>query len=1089
MMQDSYSNELLILLLTDQLATATAIADPLKPLYQVLQVSTEAAALEKAIAFSPALVLVDEATSTPVEGWWVQTMRSQPGLEHTPVIVLTAGASADVRAAWLHQGVQDYVVCPVSATELQTRIENQLALKQVRAIVQGQSVQPSILDGDKQLDTQQRLYAALTAMQSGEFQFRRLAESNIIGIITWDVYGNILDANDMVLKILGYTRKEVQTGQLRWTDITPPEQTEQDEISLMELRQNGICIPLEKEYIHKNGRRISVLIGGVFLDDSQERGVSFVLDITDRKQAEADLQTAYNELDGRVQQRTAELSQTNIQLQAEITERFKSEAALRASRESIRVLYEVVADPFLDFSGKVQALLALGCQHFHLNIGVLGQVVRQGTGPLGHSGFEVKEICFSNALMELGGPGVAIAKGDVFPLDHTYCQVTLQSKEPVSFEQASATEQWCSHACYQATKLETYIGAPIIVAGQVYGTLSFTSPTPRSTPFTSQEKKFLQLMAQWVGSEIARQQTEEALRQSEERYRLMADHSSDLISRHSLDGVYLYASPACRTLLGYEPEELVGRSIYDFFHADDAAAFKRTQKAVIHLPHTYTLTYRARRRDGFYVWLEMTSQLVQDPDSRGETQLLIVSRDIDARKQAEIDICTLNAELEQRVAERTAELEAANRLKDELLQRAQEARTQAEIASRMKDEFLATLSHELRTPLNSILGWAQLLRTRTFDEATTHQALETIERNARSQSQLVGDILDVSRIIRGKIRLNVCPINLRSLVEVAIDSVRPAAEAKNIYIESHAQADVGQLAGDPERLQQIMWNLLSNAIKFTPQGGRVEVNLERHETTIDLIVKDTGEGISLEFLPYVFDRFRQADGTINRPYGGLGLGLAIVRHLVELHGGTVRADSLGIGQGATFTVSLPVSHEGVKLNAPVGQAVEETSAVSSGSNLVSKAGQQRHDLPDRQELSPSPLQLSILSGLHVLVVDDEGDTRQFLSMLLDRHGAIATTVGSVPEAVELLMNATIDQLPDVLVSDVGMPGQDGYDLIRQVKAIARNRHFTLPAVALTAYAGANDREQLLRAGFHLHIPKPVEPGELVTAVASLAKRL
>jgi hypothetical protein len=318
----------------------------------------------------------------------------------------------------------------------------------------------------------------------------------------------------------------------------------------------------------------------------------------------------------------------------------------------------------------------------------------------------------------------------------------------------------------------------------------------------------------------------------------------------------------------------------------------------------------------------MTSRLVHHPESEAKTQWIVISRDVNARKQAELELCTLNAELEQRVAERTAELEAANHLKDELLRREQEARTQAEIASRMKDEFLATLSHELRTPLNSILGWSQLLRTRKFDDATTQQALETIERNARSQTQLVGDILDVSRIIRGKIRLNVCPVNLPSLVEAAIDSVKPTADAKSIHITSHhdaslgshADSGVGQIAGDPERLQQVMWNLLSNAIKFTPQGGQVNVHIMQHDNTLEIAVQDTGEGINPEFLPYVFDRFRQADGTINRPHGGLGLGLAIVRHIVELHGGMVWASSSGIGQGATFTVSLPVREQDAPYN-------------------------------------------------------------------------------------------------------------------------------------------------------------------------------
>jgi PAS domain S-box-containing protein len=390
-----------------------------------------------------------------------------------------------------------------------------------------------------------------------------------------------------------------------------------------------------------------------------------------------------------------------------------------------------------------------------------------------------------------------------------------------------------------------------------------------------------------------------------------------------------------------------------------------------------------------------------------------------------------------------------------LYRSSQEARRAAERANRAKDEFLATLSHELRTPLTPILGWTVMLRSGTLDQAGMRRGLEVIERNVRAQTQLIEDLLDVSRIVTGKLRVEARPIELVPVVEAGLDAARPSAEAKAIHLEVRLERIAAMVLGDPDRLQQVVWNLASNAVKFTPKGGRVEVRLVRVDSHVELTVKDNGKGISAEFLPYVFDRFRQADSTSTRKYGGLGLGLAIVRHLVELHGGTVHAESPGPDQGATFTVRLPLMEERV-LPAPSS----------------------RHGVQSGNASSVR------LDGVKVMVVDDELDMRDFLSVSLRQYGADVTALASVGEAVAALER----EKPDVLVSDIGMPGEDGYALIRKVRALGPDRGGQVPAAALTGFAAGDDTMRVLSAGYQVHLPKPVEPARLAQVVGTLAGR-
>ncbi|HEY0048242.1 MAG TPA: ATP-binding protein, partial [Pyrinomonadaceae bacterium] len=407
-----------------------------------------------------------------------------------------------------------------------------------------------------------------------------------------------------------------------------------------------------------------------------------------------------------------------------------------------------------------------------------------------------------------------------------------------------------------------------------------------------------------------------------------------------------------------------------------------------------------------------------------------------------------------------AHIDVTERKKDERererqLDLEQSLRLQAEEANRLKDEFLATVSHELRTPLNSIIGWITMLRDGNLAGDNRERALEAIERGAKSQSQLIEDLLDVSRIISGKLGLDAQPVNIVPVINAAVETVRPAAEAKGIELHAITSAKIAMISGDADRLQQIIWNLLSNAIKFTPGGGAVEILLPESDSQVEIIVRDNGKGISRDFLPFVFDRFRQADGSITRHFTGLGLGLAIVRHLVELHGGTVGVESEGEGKGASFTVRLP-------------------------SMALPEAGEREHAAEDEFHGD-----FPVLNDLRILIVDDEDNTRELLKLVFDNCAATVEVAASAAEALEKVKKLP----PDVIVSDIGMPDEDGYTLMQKIRLWEKEtgREPQIPAIALTAYARAEDRRQALDSGYQMHISKPVEPFELTRLIENLFK--
>lgn len=521
-----------------------------------------------------------------------------------------------------------------------------------------------------------------------------------------------------------------------------------------------------------------------------------------------------------------------------------------------------------------------------------------------------------------------------------------------------------------------------------------------------------------------RQQAEEALRQSELDFRTLANSMPQIFWTAQSDGTVNYYNQRWYDYTGLTLEQTKNQEWTRILHPDDVQPCLDRWNESVQSGKNYEIEYRfLDRSNQRYRW-HLGRAFPLRNDNGQIIKWFGSSTDIHDQKTA----------LEER---------------DQALNRERTARQEAEAANRIKDEFLAVLSHELRSPLNPILGWTKLLQTRKFDEAATKQALQTIERNAKLQTQLIEDLLDVSRILRGKMALNIAPVNLVTTIEAALETVRLAAEAKGLQIQTTLSAEGGWVMGDANRLQQIVWNLLSNAVKFTPAAGRIEIRLEQVGSLAQIQVQDTGKGISAAFLPYIFESFRQEDGRITRQFGGLGLGLAIVRHLTELHGGTIQAESLGEGLGATFTVKLPL--------------------------LLSTS-----DQPANQ---PREAQLLSLDQVKILVVDDEVDMRDLMLTILQAYGAEVRVAASAAETLFILKQFQ----PHVLISDIGMPQVDGYHLMWQIRQLPPDQGGRLPSIALTAYASEFDQKQALNAGFQLHLPKPVEPETLVKAVIKLIR--
>ncbi|MBW4677400.1 MAG: PAS domain S-box protein [Desmonostoc geniculatum HA4340-LM1] len=846
---------------------------------------------------------------------------------------------------------------------------------------------------------------AEAALQASEERLRSFVEANVVGIVFGDVEGNISETNGEFLRIVGYTQEDLQAGKLSWTDITPPEYVYLDELAIAEAKSKGACTPYEKEYIRKDDSRVPVVIGYSLLGESRHKSVAFILDISERQQIEQ---------------------------------------ALHQSEERFQA--------FMDNSPAAAWITDVNGRVLYLSPTYLGIFDLATNNPIGKNIFELYPAEIAQPLLD-------------------------------NIKMVANTNQ-VVEAIESAPRRDGTLGEFLAYSFPIADTSGQRLVGGVAVDITERERALRE-----------RQQAEKALQERSERLKLLSETASDLLSTErpldlmntlfsklsaqmDLDFYFQYLIETHENkqklrLVAWNgiAEEVFQRIEYLEFNQGmcKVVAQARHQIVVNDVPHS------THPNAHILCDLGITAYAGQPLIAQGKL-LGVLAFGSRTRTQFTPEETALLQATSDQVAvalERFELMASLQRRKEQLIQ-----------ANRIKDEFLAVLSHELRTPLNSILGWSKMLQSKKYDEATTTRALETIERNAKLQTQLIEDLLDVSRILQGKLSLNITPVNLVSAMAAAIETVRLAAQAKSINLQfrildlglentnrnlaaiefnkqpdrPRSQIQVGLsaqqryeskflVAGDLVRLQQVIWNLLSNAIKFTPQGGKVEISLGFVDSQAQLQVRDTGKGISPDFLPFVFDYFRQADGATTRKFGGLGLGLAIVRHIVELHGGTVKAESLGEEQGATFTVMLPL----IKINS------------------------QNHEI-DRQSDNPPDL-----SGLKVLLVDDERDTRELIAFILEQSGAIVTQVASAVEALEVLPNLQ----PNLLLSDIGMPEVDGYMLMRQIRDMPPELGGKIPAIALTAYAAEIDYQQAIAAGFQQHITKPVEPGKLVRAIANL----
>ncbi|MEH1789225.1 MAG: PAS domain S-box protein [Nostoc sp.] len=843
------------------------------------------------------------------------------------------------------------------------------------------------------------------AIQASEERLRSFVKANVVGIIFGDVNGSITEANDEFLRIVGYTQEDIQAGKLRWADITPSEYLYLDELAIAEATAKGTCTPYEKECIRKDGSIVPVVVGYSLLGESRQKSVALILDISDLKQAKK------------------ALSQSQEQFQAFMD---NIPAAAWITNAEGRVLY--LSPTYLST--------------FHL---ATNKAINKNI-------FDLYPVQIAQPLLD-------------------NIRIVAKTNQVIqTIESAPRTDGTLGEFLIYKFPIADASGQRLV--GGV------------AIDITERERALRE-----------RQLAEQALQERSERLKLLSETTSDLLStERPLDlmnslfsklsaqmDLHFYFHYLIDTHENKQKLRLVAwNGITDeVFQAIEYLEFnegmcgivvqERRQIVVNNVPHsTHPKAHILRA-------LEITAYAGQPLIAQGKLLgvLSFASRTRTHFTSGEIALLQATSDQVAVALERAQLMASLQRRKEELIQ-----------ANRIKDEFLAVLSHELRTPLNPILGWSKLLQMKKYDEATTTRALETIERNAKLQTQLIEDLLDVSRILQGKLSLNIAPVNLETAIAAAIETVRLAAEAKSINLQftildfglensdrNLESIDFNQqpdnlksqiqvalemqqscnskflVTGDSGRLQQVIWNLLSNAIKFTPQGGQVEISLQSIGSQVQLRVSDTGKGISPDFLPYVFDYFRQADGATTRKFGGLGLGLAIVRHIVELHGGTVKAESLGEEQGATFTVMLPL----IEIDLNSHQVLS-----------------QPDDLPD-------------LNGLKVLLVDDERDTRELIAFILEQSGAVVIQTASAMEALEIMPQFQ----PNLLLSDIGMPEVDGYMLIRQIRAMSLEEGGKIPAIALTAYAGEADYQQVIAAGFERHITKPVEPAKLLRAIANL----
>jgi PAS domain S-box-containing protein len=868
-------------------------------------------------------------------------------------------------------------------------------------------------------------------LEVAEAKFRRIFESNMIGFLFTAPDGRVFDANDYALGMLGFDRDDLAAGRLQWHAITPPEYEAVSAKALEQLRWADVTAPFEKEYFRKDGRRVHAVVGSARLPRSSADAefVTFVLDISDRKAMEVERE------------------------RVDKARRFLAQAS------------EALASS-LDYEATLQTVVRLAVPHVAdwCAVDMMGngsnEIVR-----LAVSHVDSAKVALAEELRRRYPPDPEAPRG----VPHVLRTGRSELYEDIPEAMLEAVAQDAEHLrLLRELGLRSAIVAPISAHGRTLGAITFVA-AEAGRRYDRTDLGTAEDLARRAATAIENARLYRASKLAEARNRFLAEAtealSSTLDYTATLERVARLAVPTIAEAAAvYRLDEDGAIRLIVLVAQDpswEAAARELDTLLPLRIEQQDRMLPRVVRTGRAEMLPDLSDTLRETwgPTSRAEELV----RTLSIRSYMVVPLVVRGRVL----AALALTVSASGRrfepddltLAEELARRAGLAMENAQLyreakdANRLKDEFLATVSHELRTPLTAILGWLHLLKTGR--PAQVARAIETIERNALAQARIVDDVLDVSRVITGKLRLEVDRVNLADVVSAAVDTVRPAAEAKAIDLRVSLDPAAAETAGDAARLQQVVWNLLSNAIKFTPKGGQIEVRLERSGSDARVRVSDSGEGIRKDFLLHVFERFRQGDSTSTRAYGGLGLGLAIVRHLVELHGGQVIAESEGEGRGATFTVTLPIIR----------------------SALATKPS------PESPRASATEPLRRPLEGVHVLVVDDEVDARDFVAALLEQHGGRVTTAASARAAGEVLEQA----IPDLLVSDIGMSGEDGYALIREIRVRGLERGFWFPAIALTAHTRPEDRYQALSAGYQVHLTKPIDAAALVAAIVDLTK--
>ncbi len=1040
--------------------------------YEIRETGTASEGIDAYLTWSPDALLVDVDLPDGHGMDVLRAIREQTGAVAVPLVLLCEPEQTGIRDEALAAGAQQVLIkenasgenlCWIVGFAIEKAAKHQALDQRQRELKTiNRQLKKNVKTLEREIGIREK---AEEAVRQSEARFRSIFECKMVPMGLWRADGSVVSANESLLELIGRERSDLDAGAIRLESLIVQPENADESASIEDRLSNDCGTPFEAGILDASGRLIPVLVGGAAFPDSEQLGVFFAASLAERKQVEADLRASKDrykslvvasaqvvwttdaeglvedipdwraltgqsieEVQGRGwldavhpddRQRTVDAWRTSI----ENLSKYDTEYRVRMRTGEYRT-FAVRGVPVLEDDGSVREWVGT-CTD-----------VSEGKRAVEMLRERDEQLRLALTAGRAGTWRWELATKEAFWSDEYY---TVFGLEPGSIN--ATFESWFD-AVHPDDREHVRASVAEAIEGKQDLALAYRMVLPdgstrwvagRAQLFVDDDGNPVRMIG--ITIDITdRKMVEDALAESEMRFRHMADSAPVLIWATDENIDCTFFNQNWLRFTGRTMEQELGDGWLDNVHPEDRETVESTYKSAFDAREVFAGEFRLRRADGEYRWV-LNHGVPRAMAEGGFAGYIGSCIDITDRRRAEAE-------------------------REELLERERDARAIAEMASHTKDEFLAVVSHELRAPLNAILGWARILSTKSVGPETMTQAIETIERSARAQSNIIDDLLDTARITSGKLRLEVRPIDIAAVVDAAVDVVRPAADAKSIEILRVFDPEIDVISGDADRLQQVMWNLLSNAVRFTPSGGHVVVRLERVDPVVRIQVSDTGKGIDADFLPQAFNRFDQADRSSTRRHGGLGLGLSLARYLVEAHGGTIAAESGGEDKGSTFTISLPL------------RAVRDTASAA------------RSDVTD----IGAPAIPHDLGGLRILVVDDEADARDLLATLLSGYGATVTTVSSAADAFTTFTAVTDGLRFDVVVSDIGLPDEDGYSLIRRIRALDASRNGAVPAVALTAYGRTVDRVKALSAGFQMHVPKPVEPVELAMVIATLTRR-